>query len=470
MTAYLIRRLLLMIPTLVGIIAITFLITEFVPGGPMDQIKAMLEGHGGGVGGEVSSGAQTPQRKRADPYLEARLRRLYGVNLSRFERFMRLLIWFGRDSVVSDAEVAPGTAAKFIANGRNCIVAYDQNTFFACVNRWGQQELVYDQQHAMWRSATSATLFDPRTGQAQDPSQPPIEILPLEIRQTAGRQEAYLDQPLAKRLTNWSNWHGFFLLKFGHSIYHNKTVTQLIKERLPVSASLGIFSFFITYTVCLLLGLAKAVRHGTTFDVSSSILVLVGYSIPGFVLAVLLMALFGPADGHIVDIIPIAGISSSDAQGYADWPASKKLLDYLHHMAAPILCYCIGNFATLTMLTKNSVLEQIHQQYVITARAKGLSESKILFKHILRNALIPLITGFPSAFLGMFFAGSLLIEQVFSLNGLGLLSYESVMARDFPVVMGTLFIFTLLGLIGQLLTDLAYVVVDPRITFDQAAG
>jgi microcin C transport system permease protein len=458
-----------MIPTLIGILTITFLISEFVPGGPMDQVQAILQGHDGQSGGEVSSGGDA-KRKRVDPYLEARLRRLYGVNIPRWERYLRLLVWFGRDSIVSDEEVAAGTAAKFVANGRNCIVARHHDTFYACVNRWQNSELSFCAETGRWLSVEHDETFDPITGQPTLSSGEPLTVLQVEVRDRGSGREVFLNQPFAESITNWSNWHGFFLLKFGQSIYYNKNVLELVKECLPVSASLGIISFFLTYTVCLLLGLAKAARHGTKFDLTSSAVVLVGYSIPGFVLGVLLLVLFGPGDGRIVEVIPLAGLNSAEVPGYAGWSAWQKLLDYAHHLIAPVLCLCIGNFATMTMLTKNSVLDQIHQQYVITARAKGLSERKILFKHILRNALIPLITGFPSAFLGMFFAGSLLIEKVFSLNGLGLLSYEAVINRDFPIVLGSLFIFTILGLIGQLLTDLSYVIVDPRISFEESQG
>ena len=203
---------------------------------------------------------------------------------------------------------------------------------------------------------------------------------------------------------------------------------------------------------------------------ASSVIVLIGYSVPGFVLAVLLLVLFGPGEGHIVELIPLAGLTSGSVEGYESWSAWAKFVDYLHHLVAPIICLTIGSFAVLTMLTKNSMLEEVHKQYVLTARAKGLSERVVIGKHVLRNALIPLVTGFPSGFLAMFFAGSLLIEQIFSLDGLGLLSYTAVIERDFPVVLGSLFVFTILGLVGQLLTDICYVIVDPRISFDESAA
>ena len=366
MTAYIIRRLLLMIPTLIGVITITFIISEYVPGGPMDQVRAMLEGKGSAYqsGGEVSALQTNLKAKQWDPKLEAQLKEAYGLNHSPLERYLRMFIWYSPEA----------------------------------------------------------------TG---------------------------------------DKWQGFFLLKFGNSLVYNRTVLELIKERLPISMSLGIFSFFLTYFVCIILGIAKAVRNGERFDTISSALILVGYSIPGFLLAVVLIVYFGPGDSHLINIIPLdGGLTSKGVSGYSLWPWWQKLFDYFQHMLAPIICLSIGSFAVLTILTKNSILDQMHKLYVTAARARGLSERRILYKHVLRNAMIPLITGFPSGFLAMFFTGSLLIEKAFGLNGLGLLSYTSVIERDFPVVLGSLFIFTTLGLIGQLLTDLAYVIVDPRINFE----
>jgi microcin C transport system permease protein len=179
---------------------------------------------------------------------------------------------------------------------------------------------------------------------------------------------------------------------------------------------------------------------------------------------------FGPGDKALAHLIPLAGLTSAGTPGYEDWTFWQKLTDYLHHLAAPLLCFIIGSFATLTMLTKNSIIEEMRKQYVITARAKGCTEKRVLYKHILKNALIPLITGFPIAFLAMFFTGSLLIEQIFTLDGLGLLSYQAVIQRDYPIVLGTLFIFSMLALVGQLLTDISYVIIDRRITFEESQG
>jgi microcin C transport system permease protein len=460
---------LLMIPTLIGIVTITFFIAEFVPGGPVDQVKAMLKGHTG-AGGEVSGGGDpAAMRQRDDPRLEARLRRLYGLNNSRLERYFRTLLWFGADSIVTAPEIEAGTSVKFISRRRNCIMARVGDEFYACVNRWQDGEVVFDTAGLHWKSVLDGSTFDLAAGVARSGGEG-LEMLALETLTENDLLTVYLQERRGEAIRNWDNWHGFFLGKFGNSIKRNKTVIQLVKERLPVSASLGVISFFLTYFVCLLLGIAKAVRHGSRFDTVTSMIVLVGYSVPGFVLAVLLIVLLGPGDGHLVELIPLAGLTSASVEGYETWSAGKKLLDYLHHLVAPIICLTIGSFAVLTMLTKNSMLEEIHKQYVLTARSKGLSERKVIFKHVLRNALIPLITGFPSGFLSMFFAGSLLIEQIFSLDGLGLLSYTAVIERDFPVVLGSLFVFTILGLIGQLVTDICYVVVDPRISFDESTA
>ena len=278
------------------------------------------------------------------------------------------------------------------------------------------------------------------------------------------------NEPLIDSIFNYDNWQGFLVFKFGDSFYRNKSVLSLIKEKLPVSASLGVTSFFLTYTICIFLGIAKAVKNGSRFDTWSSLIVLIGYSVPGFVLAIFLIVLLGPGDGAIAHLIPIAGLTSAGIPGYEAWTLWDKFTDYLHHLAAPLFCYVLGGFATLTLLTKNAFLEEMHKQYVLTARAKGLSEKTVLFKHVLKNSLIPLITGFPIAFLAMFFTGSLLLEQIFTLDGLGLLSYQAVIQRDYPIVLGTLFIFSLMALIGQLLTDLSYVLIDPRISFDESEG
>jgi len=379
MTSYIIRRLLLMFPTLIGIITITFIATQFVPGGPIDQMKSLLMGHGSALteaGGNAMTGPGSKQRE-LDPKHFEELKKIYHLDKPLWERYLRTFIWYSPQN----------------KNGT-----------------------------------------------------------------------------LMESVFNYDNWEGFLVFKFGNSFYRNKSVLSLIKEKLPVSASLGVTSFFLTYTICIILGIAKAVKNGSRFDTWTSLIVLIGYSVPGFVLAIFLIVLLGPGDGALTHLIPIAGLTSAGTPGYESWTFWEKFVDYLHHLAAPLFCYVLGGFATLTLLTKNAFLEEMRKQYVLTARAKGLSEKKVLFKHVLKNSLIPLVTGFPLAFLAMFFTGSLLLEQIFTLDGLGLLSYQAVIQRDYPIVLGTLFIFSLMALIGQLLTDLSYVFIDPRISFDESQG
>ncbi len=379
MLSYIIRRLLLMFPTLIGIVTITFLIIQFVPGGPIDQMKSMLRGHAGVLSeaGGSALGGTTTKPGEIDPKHLEQLRKIYHLDRPLWERYLRTLLW-------------------------------------------------------------------------HTPQNP--------------------EAPFAERIFKRANWEGFLVFKFGDSFYRNKSVLELIKEKLPVSASLGVSSFFLTYIICIALGIAKAIRHETRFDTTTSLIVLVGYSIPGFVMGIFVIVFLGPGDSAVAHLIPLSGLTSAGTPGYEDWSLWKKILDYLHHLAAPLFCYILGGFATLTMLTKNAVLEETRKQYVLTARAKGLTEKTVLFKHILKNALIPLVTGFPVAFLAMFFAGSLLIEQIFTLDGLGLLSYQAVIQRDYPIVLGTLFMFSLMGLVGQLLTDLSYVLIDRRISFDESQG
>jgi microcin C transport system permease protein len=256
----------------------------------------------------------------------------------------------------------------------------------------------------------------------------------------------------------------FLRFDLGTSFLQNKDVWTLIKEKLPVSASLGLWTFFISYLISVPLGIAKAVREGSAFDVTSSLIVLIGYSIPGFVLGVLLIVYF--AGGNYFEWFPLRGLTS-DNWASLSWPA--KITDYLWHITLPVTCLVIESFAVTTMLTKNTFVEELRKQYVLVARAKGLPHRQVMWKHVFRNAMIPLVTGFPSAFIGAFFTGALLIETLFSLDGLGLLSYESVVRRDYPVVLGTLFFFTLIALVVKLVTDLLYVLVDPRVQFASVA-
>jgi microcin C transport system permease protein len=265
------------------------------------------------------------------------------------------------------------------------------------------------------------------------------------------------DRPAPERF--WKMLGQFARFELGKSFFQNRDVSQLIWEKLPVSMSLGLWTFFISYLVGVPLGVAKAVRAGSRFDLITTLLILVGYAIPGFVLGVALLVVFG---GQL-QWFPLRGLTSANWDSLS-WGA--RIADYLWHIAMPVTAMVLGSFAVTTMLTKNSFLEEVSKQYVVTARAKGLSENKVLWKHVMRNALLPIVTGFPAAFIGAFFTGALLIETLFSLDGLGLLSYESVIRRDYPVVMGTLYLFTLIGLVMKLVSDLCYVLVDPRVKFD----
>jgi microcin C transport system permease protein len=341
---YVLKRLLLMVPTLFGVLLITFVVVQFVPGGPVEQMVAQLQGRDTGGEGSASAGAGYRGRQGVDAARIEEIKVLYGFDKPASERFWSMLGQFAR--------------------------------------------------------------FD-----------------------------------------------------LGKSFYHPKTVWELVKEKLPVSISLGLWTFFLSYLISIPLGIAKAVRAGTRFDTLSSLVVLVGYAIPGFVLGVALLVIFG---GQL-QWFPLRGLTSSH---WAELSWGAKVVDYLWHITLPVTASVLGAFAVTTMLTKNAFLEEIRKQYVITARAKGLSEQRVLYRHVMRNALIPLVTGFPAAFVGAFFTGSLLIETLFSLDGLGLLSYESVMKRDYPVVLGTLYLFTLIGLATKLISDLCYVWVDPRVKFD----
>lgn len=348
MAAYILKRLLLMIPTVFGVMLVTFAVTQFVPGGPVEQLVARLQHSQSG--GEAGGG--TTRFYRGDTGLDkqrlAELKTLYGFDKPAHVRFLEMIKSYMR--------------------------------------------------------------FD-----------------------------------------------------LGQSYYHHRSVMQLVISKLPVSISLGVWTFFIVYLTCIPLGIAKAVRDGSAFDVVTSTLILMGYAIPGFVLGITLLVLFG--GGSFWDVFPLRGLVSDN---WAQLPWYQQITDYLWHMTLPVIASVVGSFAVMTMLTKNSFIEEIRKHYVLTARAKGLTESAVLYRHVFRNALIPLVTGFPAAFIGAFFTGSLLIETIFSLDGLGLLSYESVMKRDYPVVLGTLYLYTILGLIAKLLSDLSYVAIDPRIQFESA--
>lgn len=350
MAAYILKRILLMVPTLFGVMLITFVVTQFVPGGPVEQLVSQIR-HSGPTAGEASAGVEGLYRGASglDEERLQELRALYGFDKPAPERF----------------------------------------------------------------------------------------------------------------LTMMGNYMTFDL---GESYFHHRSVMGLIISRLPVSISLGVWTFLLTYLICIPLGIRKAVRDGTSFDVITSTIILIGYAIPGFVLGITLLVLFG--GGSFWDIFPLRGLVSDN---WSELPWYRQILDYLWHMVLPVTALVVGNFAIMTMLTKNSFIEEMRKQYVTTARAKGLAENTVLYKHVFRNATIPLITNFPAAFIGAFFTGSLLIETIFSLDGLGLLSYDSVLKRDYPVVLGTLYLFTLLGLVAKLITDVSYVLVDPRIQFESVS-
>ena len=267
------------------------------------------------------------------------------------------------------------------------------------------------------------------------------------------------DKPLPVRFFTMV-WN-YLRLDLGDSYFQDRPVLELVVERMPVSISLGFWSLLVIYGVSIPLGVAKAVRDGTRFDFVTSTVIFVGYAIPGFILAILMIVLF--AGGNYFDLFPLRGLTS---ENWHELGWFGKITDYLWHLALPLLALTVGGFATLTMLTKNSFLEEISKQFVLTARAKGLTERRVLYGHVFRNAMLIVIAGFPAAFVGILFTGSLLIEVIFSLDGMGLLSYEAVIKRDYPILLGTVFVFSLVGLVMHLVGDLTYVLVDRRIDFD----
>jgi len=286
------------------------------------------------------------------------------------------------------------------------------------------------------------------------------EISPKQIEQIK-KQFGFDKPPLERYLLMVRDYSRFNL---GRSFTYGDDVWQVIKSKLPVSISLGLWSTLLGYLISIPLGISKALREGSRFDTGTTVLVLAGFAIPGFVLGVLLIVLF--AGGTFLDWFPLRGLVS-DNWHEMSWP--QRIGDYFWHLTLPLICLTIGNFATLTLLTKNTFVEEIRKQYVLTARAKGLSQRSVLYKHIFRNALLPLVTGLPGAVVAAFFSGALLVETLFSLDGLGLLSYDSIMHRDYPVVLGSIYLFTMIGLVIKLISDLLYVAVDPRVQFGKAA-
>jgi microcin C transport system permease protein len=267
------------------------------------------------------------------------------------------------------------------------------------------------------------------------------------------------DQPIYIRF--FSMIGKFMLFDLGESLFKGRTVMDLIVSKLPVSASLGVWSTLLIYLISIPLGIKKAVKHGSSFDIWSSTVIIVGYAIPGFIFAIMLVVLF--CGGVYLDWFPLRGLVSDN---FDQLSLGAKMVDYFWHLTLPVTAMVIGGFATLTMLTKNAFLDEIKKQYVVTARAKGLSEQRVLYGHIFRNAMLIIIAGFPGVFVSMFFTGSLLIETIFSLDGLGLLGFEAALNRDYPIMFGTLYIFTLIGLLLKIISDMVYTVVDPRIDFE----
>jgi microcin C transport system permease protein len=361
MLAYLIRRLLLIIPTLLGIMLISFIIIQATPGGPVENIISRMKGLEQGAESRLNSQQQdfikrvsttnTNSKYRGaqglDPELIKRLEKMYGFDKPAHERFLMML--------------------------------------------------------------KNYATFD-----------------------------------------------------FGESFFKNAKVTDLIISKMPVSISLGLWSTLLIYLISIPLGIKKAVRHGSRFDIATSTMIIIGYAIPGFLFAILLIILF--ASGSFWQLFPLRGLTSDNFSQLSLW---GKVTDYLWHITLPVIAMSIGGFATLVMLTKNSFLDEINKQYVVTARAKGLTEPQILYRHVFRNAMLLIIAGFPATLISVFFTGSLLIEVIFSLDGLGLLSFESALNRDYPVIFASLFIFSLIGLLLKLLSDFTYTWVDPRIDFER---
>ena len=361
MQAYILRRLLLMIPTLFGIMLINFAVVQIAPGGPVEQMLARMQGLDSGATSRIGGSAQTEIRS---------------IN------------------------------------------------------------------------ATSSQSSKYRGSQGLDPE------LVEKIEKLYG-----FDKPAYERF--WIMVKNYASFNFGDSFFRDAKVTDLIIEKMPVSISLGLWTTLLVYLISIPLGIRKAIKHGSSFDVWTSSVIIVGYAIPGFLFAIFLIVFF--AGGSYFDWFPLRGLTSPN---WDELSLLGKISDYFWHLVLPITAMVIGSFATLTMLTKNSFLDEINKQYVVTARAKGLEEKQVLYGHVFRNAMLIIIAGFPGAIIEVFFTGALLIEVIFSLDGLGLLSFEAVLNRDYPVFFGTLFIFTLIGMLIKLLSDLTYSLVDPRIDFE----
>lgn len=372
MTAYIVRRLLLLIPTLFVIMLINFVVLQFLPGGPVEQIIAEITGEGSAITERITRSGSS------------------------------------EISTQTGGGAGPGSSAGTSQGPRGSY----------------------------------------RGAQGLDPA------FIAELEQQFG-----LDKPWHERF--FKMMRNYLVFDFGDSFFRDQPVVELMLDKMPVSISLGLWSTVIIYLIAIPLGIAKAVRDGASFDIWTSGFVVIGTAIPGFLFAVFLLVLF--SGGVYFDLFPLSGLTS---EGASSLSAFEQVLDYLWHLVLPILALSIGGFAGLTMLTKNSFLDQIGQQYVITARAKGLQEQRVLYGHVFRNAMLIVISGFPATLIGMLFTGSVLIEVIFSLDGLGLLGFEAVFNRDYPIVLGTLYFFTLFGLLMGLITDLTYTLIDPRIDFE----
>jgi microcin C transport system permease protein len=367
MSAYIVRRLLFMIPTLFGIMLVAFVVVQFAPGGPVEQVIAKISGSDTGATSRISG--------------------------------------------------SPG--GDFGARGM-----------------------------AQGGGQIDAVTSKYRGAQGLDP----------EFIKKLEKQFGF-DKPAYERffIMLWD----YIRFDFGKSYFRDVSVMQLIKEKLPVSMSLGLWMTLLTYLISIPLGIRKAVDAGTRFDMWTSTVIVVGYAIPGFLFAILLIVLF--AGGSFLDLFPLRGLIS---ENWHQLPWYAKIGDYFWHLTLPIVSMALSAFATMTLLTKNSFLDEIRKQYVLTARAKGCTRNQVLYGHVFRNAMLIVVAGFPSAFVSAFFTGSLLIETIFSLDGLGLLGFESVLNRDYPVVFATLYIFSLIGVVVNLLSDLTYTWIDPRIDFE----
>jgi microcin C transport system permease protein len=377
--AYILRRLLLVIPTLFGVMVINFALTQFVPGGPVEQVLARLEGGGDAIENLAGTEGGGVQEETTGGYVGAR-----GLPP---EFLAKLEVQFGFARIVCD-EGFTGTPSVTAPECRKEAIPALERFFIMMGN--------------------------------------------------------------------------YLTLDFGESYFRSISVVDLVIEKMPVSITLGLWSTLIAYLISIPLGIRKAVRDGSSFDTWTSGIIIAAYAIPGFLFAILLMVVF--AGGSYLQWFPLRGLTSDNWEELSLW---GKVVDYLWHITLPVTAQLIGAFATLTLLTKNSFLDEIKKQYVMTARAKGLSEAKVLYGHVFRNAMLIVIAGFPALFLGIFFGSSLIIEFIFSLDGLGQLGYRAAVERDYPVIFGTLFAFGLIGLVVGIISDLMYVLVDPRIDFER---